>query len=322
MNLYRFIISPTSPWSSVPSSDTLYGLVCYRLAEFEGEGACEKIIASFHENRPVFELSSLMPQNCLPMPSLPSPGRAFFQKLAREKSGRNGEEQALFEILQKYKKFKKARWLPLKSWLRNKQNLSATRLFESLDSETKEEKEDFSKSAYEPHVGIDRQTGSARDGQLFFTRLQYFDRKSKFHLYARAQDPAWLYKYLKLIGEMGFGQNASSGHGQFEVQEDGDFKPETLEQEGANASLLLSSCIAPDMKTLRGFYRLEIKRGKTGPGYANPFKNPFLMLQEGSLLTAPLHGPYVLRDINEDRRVVQIMQPLTLPCVFQQEETE
>jgi len=151
-------------------------------------------------------------------------------------------------------------------------------------------------------------------------RRHYFKPDARLHLYARAEDPEYLAKYLKLIGELGFGRDASTGNGQFALKLDIGFQADSLDVQDANASLLLSVCASPKMENLDGYYRLEVKRGKTGPGYGNPFKKPFLMLQEGSLLRALLPGPFVLNDINADSRVVQILQPLNLPCRLRPEE--
>ena len=51
----------------------------------------------------------------------------------------------------------------------------------------------------------------------------------------------------------------------------------------------------------------------------SPFKNPLLLLREGSILHALPHGPFVLDGIHPDKRIVQITQPLLLPCAMTKE---
>lgn len=317
MTLCRFTLNPQSPWSGRLRSDTLYGLILWHVAEWEGDEACAKLIAAFETNDPPFLLSSAMPADHLPMPVLPPIRRQRMRDLA-SKNANSDKELALFELLQKLKKFRKQQWLPLSAWQKHKDDLSALTLFNGGDfgAETKIR----SRTAFEPHVSINRQTGTAMEGQLFFRRLRYFDPDTRLHLYASARDPDWLARYLGRIGEFGFGRDASSGNGQFTIERDTAFQAGSFAVKDANASLLLSACAAPRMEDVAGFYRLEVKRGKTGPCHANPFKKPFLMLQEGSILDKLPPGPFVLRDINADMRIVQILQPLNLPCHLQAEE--
>lgn len=321
MPLCRYILSPLSPWSGPPRSDTLYGLILRSVAEREGAKACQALIAAFLENRAPFELSSAVPANTLPAPFLPAPDFETFAKRVADAPGNPVDK--FFKYSQKLKKFRKNPWLPLKLWLRRKDDLSAASLFfdeiDAREDEKKGEKKPFSTSAFQPHVSIDRQTGSAKNGQLFFTRLRYFAPDAKFHLYAKTDNPDLLLEYLDLIGDVGFGKDASVGLGRFSAQIDSAFDPHSLEVKNPNAAISLSVCSAPDLSGLRGYYRLETKRGKTGPGYANPFKKPFLMLREGSVLLMPLEDPCVLTDIGEDSRVVQITRPLTLPCRLAEE---
>lgn len=333
MKLCRFRLKPVSPWSDRLRSDTLYGLVCWHVAELEGGQACAELIEAFCANNAPFQLSSAMPAGYLPMPVLPPASRKSFRELVQSRKPDSPKDAAspnssdsadsqLFSLLQKYKKFRKAAWLDLQTWQKHRQSLSSLGIFLDQEREQAEDKPDTGhKTGIEPHVSIDRSTGGARGGQLFFRRLTYFDPETSFHLYARTDNPQWLLKYLRLIGELGFGKDAGTGHGLFEIDQDVEFRPDSLElpeEEAGGAQLLLSTCSGPKLDNVNGFYRLEVKRGKTGPGQANPFKRPFLFLQEGSLLARAPDGPFVLTGINADDRIVQILQPLTLACKLAQ----
>lgn len=322
MKLCRFTITPLSPWAGMLRSDTLYGLICWHVAEGEGEVACRELVDAFCADRAPFQLSSAMTAGYIPMPALPSPARGIFRQLAAGEGQKDKPDDIrLFDILQRFKKFRKQAWLPVRDWERAKSNLSMLALFlGQRGGEDARKARKLSKTAFEPHVSIDRRTGSASEGQLFFMRRHYFDPGVRLHLYARAEDPEYLAKYLELIGETGFGRDASTGNGRFALESDKDFQPDSLDVREANASLLLSVCASPAMGAVDGYYRTEVKRGKTGPGYGNPFKKPFLMLQEGSVLKKSLAGPFVLRGVNADSRVAQILQPLVLPCRLQADE--
>lgn len=323
MKFCRFIIKPESSWASRLRSDSLYGLILWHVALKEGDARCEELIQAFEAGEPPFILSSPMPYNTVPLPALPPISRSAFKTLSLRLSQEKEPEIALFEALQKFKTFRKSSWLPLSHWITHKGKLSAKALFVNYCQQEKTQASAlYSKSFFEPHVSIDRQSGGAKEGQLFFSRLTFYNPEVRFHLYAKVADPKWLHDYLQLIGKTGFGKDASTGKGQFSIQLDNDFSHQDFEVPIANANLLLSVCASPDMSSLAGYYRLEEKRGKTGPGYANPFKRPFLMLQEGSVLNNLPKAPYVLRKLNVNEQIVQILQPLYLPCYLDQEEKE
>ena len=297
-------------------SDTLYGLICWHIAENEGEAACKDLIDAFRKGQPPFALSSAMPENFLPMPLLPPISRRKFQEFALTESQGKGEEENLFSMLQAYKKFHKQKGLSLEVWQRHKTGLSSLGLFRDwLKNHDKNDRnKKFSQTAYQPHVSIDRASGQAAEGLLFFDSATWFDSEAKFHLYARTDNPEWLAKYLSIIGEQGFGADANLGKGRFFASMDNGFRAADLEMENNSAYFLLSVCASPKMENMEGYYKLDVKRGKTGPGYKNPFKIPFLMLKEGSVLSSLPRSPYVLDNLCANEKVAQILQPLTLPC--------
>lgn len=323
MRLYRFVISPQSPWATPLSSDTLYGLVCWRVAEDEGPGQCQELIEAFEAARPPFILSSAMPEDRLPMPCLAPLARSAFRQRHAGGAG------ALLAALQAFKAFRKQSWLPLAAWRENCADLSMAALFDwhcahapqKAKTGAAEDEKPLSEE-WLPHVSIDRAKGTARDGALFFSRAAFFRDETRLHLYARAEDAARLLKMLQRIGELGFGADAGTGNGRFKASLDENFSEETLVPPGfrGNALMLLSVCAAPDMGALAGNWRLKAKRGKTGPGQVNPFKKTLLLAQEGSVCTQLPAGPYVLRGVAADPAIVQIAWPLTLPCQLSSQE--
>lgn len=321
MQLLRFIVRPLSSWGTPLRSDTLCGLLLWRMAERQGPAACRAAIEAFRAGEPPFVLSSALPSGMVSMPRLPPLSRSRFRMLvdAGEFCHADGKPLDLFDALQAYKRFRKTTHLPVEVWTGHAQGLSLKVLLVWFCRREKREGTPFCLQSAEPHVTIDRQAGTAAEGGLFFNRLTWFAADATFHLYARTEDPDALLDLLAETGKLGFGKDASTGKGRFSVERDENFDPAPLENNGPHA-LLCSVCASMDMSGLDGWYAVEAKRGKTGPCHANPHKAPMLLLQEGSVLRTMPRGPYVLEGVNADPAVVQVTQPLTLPCRVAEEE--
>lgn len=310
MKMLRFILKPASSWATPLRSDTLSGMLLWRVAEENGD--CRAWLEAFQNGNPPFVVSSAMPAGYLPMPALPPACRRDF----REFSG----AESLFDNLRAYKKFRKLAWIPLSAWQKLAGRLCALDLFKLFLAESGEEEKSVWRGAseardgFEAHVSMDRSSGGTLAGGLFYSRLKYFAADFSFHLYALARDGDELLRLLRKTGELGFGRDASTGKGQFTADPDPDFREEDLACPKASHKLLLSVCAAPDMSDLSGYYSVEVKNGKAGPGMGSPFKRPFLCLKEGSLIGIPPAGPYALQDIHPNPEVVQIVWPLGLPC--------
>lgn len=319
MKLRRYIIEPRSPWASPLRGDTLAGLLLWRLAEDEGEEACAEALAAFRAGEPPFEVSSAMPLDCLPMPCLPPARRGVFR--AWYEKGRMLDAGAtLFEALQKYKKFRKLPWLPLDVWLKNASSLNVLALFNwfCADAKVKVDKKGGAceTRAFRARAAIDRASGSAADGALFFTPLTYF--AGGLCVYARSREPEKFLAGLRRIGEIGFGGGASVGCGRFAAWEDEKFDPAPLENAG-EWRVTLSPCASANMGAIEGFYRAEVKHGKVGPGMGSPFKYPFVYIEEGALLRTLPEGPWILDNICPNAKVAQALWPVTLPCEYREE---
>lgn len=324
MRLHRFILRPSAPWATPLRSDTLYGLLLWRLAERDGDGACARAIAAFREGEPPWVLSSVLPEGMLFAPCLPPIPRGRFRDWVRQGEfvDRQGQPLTLFQALQCFKKFRKQHYLRLSLWQQEARALSVRRLLQDFCSHSPQ---DFCRApspyptndSLEPHVSIDRRNGGAREGGLYFNRLHWFQPGQVLHCYARTDRPEDLLDLLDKLGELGFGKDAALGKGRFSVALDPGFAPETLENLGP-WRLSLSVAAAQDMTQVSGWYAIETKRGKVGPSGLSPFKNPLLLLREGSLLKRLPQGPGVLQ-IHPDTRIVQVTLPLLLPCALTEE---
>ena len=84
MRLHRFLLRPLAPWATPLRSDTLYGLLLWRIAERQGDEACRHAITAFLEGKPPFVLSSALPEGSVFAPRLPPVPRARFRQWVEE----------------------------------------------------------------------------------------------------------------------------------------------------------------------------------------------------------------------------------------------
>ncbi len=321
MARHRFILRPLSAWGTPLRSDTLAGLLLYRLAEEEGEVALRAELDAFQNGEPPFALSSAMPEGTVFAPKLPPASRETFARLVQQGRFRDREGKALtlFEALGVYKKFRKNMFLPLKIWEKHRASLSAVDLFAEYCHQPELWKVSSVTRTQEMHVTIARNSASALQGGLFASHAYWAATGAAFHLYAETDDCPRLLARLKRTGQIGYGRDSSTGKGVFSIEQDSTYTPASDE---LPHGLLLSMLSADDLSGLKGWYSTEVKTGKAGPAFCkgNPFKSPFLCVQEGAVLTALPQGPFVLRGIHANPAIVQITQPLTLPCRLAEEE--
>ncbi|MBQ7606893.1 MAG: hypothetical protein IJU76_02810 [Desulfovibrionaceae bacterium] len=321
MQLLRYIVRQLSPCGTPLRSDTLYGLLLTRLAERSGPEACRAAIDAFRAGRPPFLLSSILPHGMIFKPQLPSPKRSLFRSWVEEGSfvDESGKKLSLFSTLVQLKKFRKIRYLPLHVWQSNAQNLSVKPLFQWFCSNPAQN-ENLLTESIEPHVTIDRMRGTALPGGLFFNRLRCSVHDATFDIYAQTDEPAKLLALLEEVGDLGYGQDASTGKGRFSVTQDKSFDPTQLETPGPH-KLLCSVCAAQSMAGFDGWYTIEGKRGKAGPLNVSPHKATMILVQEGSVLKSLPALPYILEGIHADPKIVQITHPLVLSCRLNEEES-
>lgn len=314
MKLHRFNIRPLSPWSIPLNGDTLCGLLLWRIAESYDGAKCAQYIEAFRSGKPPFVVSSAMPKDMLPMPSLPPVASAYFISLI---SAHGITEEKLIAGRKALASLSKTKWMPVDIWQGISRNLSAASIFswywenicESLHADSFEP----GKIVYEAHA-----SPNINQANTFFRRVTWFGN-TVFHIYARTEDPAWLLHLLATVGNLGFGAGASTGNGRFEVELDENFDTATLDFTDFSpntCSFLLSPCAGKNMSTIEGWYRLKVKRGKAGLGMSYPYKNPILYICEGAIMRRLPLGPYVIDNIQPCSSVAQIMEPLTLPCIL------
>ena len=324
MALHRLILRPRSPWGTPFRSDTLLGLLLYRLAEDEGEAALRAELEAFRSGNPPFSLSSAMPEGTMFFPRLPSAGYDQIDSLMQKQPfhDEKGRKLSRFEVLSEYKKFSKMPFMPIAFWEKHRGALSSLSLFREYLEQPDLWKRSENVRQQSMHVTIDRRSGTAVEGGLFASSSFWAPNGSAFHLYAETEDCPRLLQRLERLGQLGYGRDSSTGKGVFSIEEDPTF--EAAVSSDMPHRLLISLLSAANLSGLEGYYATEVKIGKAGPGFcrSNPFKRPFILVSEGSLLTSMPKGPFVLNAIHADPSIVQITQPLALPCRLAEEEND
>ena len=182
MRLHRFLLRPLAPWATPLRSDTLYGLLLWRIAERQGDEACRHAITAFLEGKPPFVLSSALPEGSVFAPRLPPVPRARFRQWVEEGAivDASGAPLALMAALQAFKRFRKQTHLPLADWQKLAGALSVRRLFAAFCSRSAPEQHSSAPDgSVEPHVSIDRRSGGALEGGLYFNRLRWFRQDAR-----------------------------------------------------------------------------------------------------------------------------------------------
>jgi len=156
------------------------------------------------------------------------------------------------------------------------------------------------------HNSISRNSGTVSGGGRLFSQSEWSLRPGfdTLDIYARIQ-PEWperLLDLFHLLARDGFGADASTGRGEFEVI--GGFEPaDELDgiEPAASAFVVLSTFQPGRHDPTDGMWEAFTKYGKLGTGYGleNVFKRPTIMLKPGAVFRG-VSRPFVGRAIQAD----------------------
>jgi CRISPR-associated protein Csm4 len=312
MALYRYHITPLSAFATPMRSDTLYGHLLWAAAMLHGEKKVAGLIDAFAGDTPPFVLSSALPGGRLPLPPLPGIPRQRF----KEQFAQQGQ---LFETLRRFKTFRKQSFWSVEQWQRLDGTLNQEQLFSEWLAAPKGEEELEQFRDEQPHVNIDRQSGSVlQKGGLFFSSATWYRPGVTLDLYVESEQIELFEELFLHLADTGFGADRSTGKGFFRFQRDEAFDPAPFTKSGTHR-LSLSLCAATDMSEFSGYWSPLVKHGRTWSGFGekNPFKKPFFAFAEGSLFAQMPRTGYLLRNIHSDPKIVQIGWPLTIPVTLE-----
>jgi CRISPR-associated protein Csm4 len=265
MNALTFTLRPLTPFGTPLAGDTLFGQLCWALALRRGEEALERALEGYTEGRPFAVLSDAFPESLLPRPTLPDAA-----------AGLPDADPKLRKVL------RRRRWLPaedaglpLARWLERAVDAGGAR------------------DAVRTQNTINRLTGTTGRGPFAPRQVEHTEFVPGTLLEVHAvHDPARLpaddlHGLLDDIGALGFGRDASTGLGKFEVVGRRD-RPQAA---AARHAMALAPS-APDAAALdaEGCWWLPLTRfGRHGGtaalgGGGGPFKRPILLVRTGAVL--------------------------------------
>lgn len=303
-------------------SDTVMGHFCWRLRDYFGDDKkVKEFISLYHksDSNPPFTISSgLLEKN----------GELFYPKpfihIKVSENKAESKQDKIVEFL--LNKELKSVELLTTAQFNLAINGNIQKLYKSLISD-KLERPKF-ESDLKVSVEIDRNSLSAREGQLFSYHPKFLDDNTRIVFLIKILDEKAFDDFkcgdiLKDIFEIGFGKKKSSGSGQFEVIGDFELFDKIKEPQNPNAFITLGNYLpsADDGINAESSYNFIVKYGRLSEEKSlseNPFKKPLILLTPGSVFKTERikeHYGKVTQsgDISEfDLDAVQFGMPFTL----------
>ncbi|MDD5007501.1 MAG: hypothetical protein PHU49_02680 [Syntrophorhabdaceae bacterium] len=235
-------------------ADTVFGHLCWTVAQNEGDGALEEFLRPFLDGNPPFVISDGFPAGFLPKPL----GANFLE-----------------DDPERLKEIKKIVHVGPEDFGRiaagGKTDLQARDVPGTVEISI--------------HNRIDRQTGKTpSEGGLYGlveTHTPYVT------VYIKTVSEAWKDRVADLFRKLslsGYGRRKSAGKGHFTAGNPERFNfPEVKD---ANGFVTLSGFCPAENDPVEGLYQISVKYGKLGEEFTvpgNPFKKPLLVIATGSV---------------------------------------
>ncbi len=338
MKLLEFTIRPTSGFGTTLKGDTLFGHFCWQAAYDPSllEGGLTRWIDSYRDV-PFVVFSSAWPKfqagkalYAMKRPDMPihylmPPGDGESRKERMEHRKKNmarkwmlvGEDLSITLLSAEYVTERHLAELAI-SWLDPTPKFFYRKRHGEFIS-------DFS----QPHNSINRLTMTTGEAPFapFSESYGFYHPGTRLAIFVLVDETATsagrIRTALERIGKLGFGKDASTGRGRFEVDE-----PRELPLPGspsANACYTLAPTVPEPGVFSSHYFSPFIRFGKHGDRHArsrNPFKNPVIMADEGAIFVTdnnphvfqkPYIGQAVLRTSLADENTVAQGYSIYLP---------
>ena len=261
MTLYRLTLSLISPLGTPLVGPTLFGMVCQVLRDLEGDAALECWLG---DPERIWRMSDGFPAGCLPKPLVtprPLPPDRF----------------------DTVRKRRKRPWICRDIWMKHRGAWSETGLSDD------DFMADPANSMHRAHNIVDRHgRGTLEAGGLFFLDedWRFAHNNGEIDLYVESREaPDRISSLLEAVGQRGYGRDASTGRGRFNVNKIHP-DPALASLPGATRRMSLSRGILTPSTMRDACWRIEPHFGRVGPDLTllgvSPFKRPVLLTRPGA----------------------------------------
>jgi CRISPR-associated protein Csm4 len=307
LKVYEITIKPLSGFGTLIKGDTLFGHICWQAAYNDGLfGRPLRDLLKNYAESPFLIVSSAYPRVedkiAFKRPDMPLDALFDF-------TGMTG-----FQVIKERKTYKQKKWMLVRSVgedisIRNMDFISDTELFEKCASNMewalhKESCKSFIAMFSQMHNTINRLTGTTGTGMFapYAVDQTVYMPDINLIVYAALDDSINIEQVadaMKRIGESGYGKDASTGLGRFEVVSTTEVSL-SGNRRTANACYTISPCVPEKDKYRKTFFAPFVRFGRHGDVYAksaHPFKNPVIMADEGAVFipasTEVFEKPYI-----------------------------
>ena len=265
--------------------DTLFGHCCWALSDLFGPSKLEQYLKGYTAGQPWLVVSDGFPSGYVPKPSVPN------------------HLVAIKDTSADRKQLKHKRWIPVGCLsgdlpsLLNSAVVDETAFFAQVEANKAQGRDKPCRvlvSQLQMHNQLNRVTGSTGPGDFapFASTQTVYAYDQLIDVYVimdtNRVNENEIRSVFSAIGDMGFGRDASTGLGKFELFKLAPAKPPRHEQP---TSYLTLGCCAPQnhgFQTDKSSWKPVVRFGRHGNIYASSrqaFKAPVMLAQTGSIFT-------------------------------------
>lgn len=276
MKRFRATIQPQTAFITPLYGDTLFGQCCWALRHLYGESALQTWLDGYTRGKPFMVVSSAFIEGYINRPTMPL-NEMGFDTTGTDRKAVKGKTHMPLSVLQH----------ALASW--HKEAISSAELQEKLGVHN------IKLEQGRTHNSINRQTGTTGSEGGFSPydrQLTWYHPALKLAIYL-VLDEARIsaeqaQQALRAVGQQGFGKEASSGLGKFELLDFFEWSPPAAQN--ANAWYTLAPCAPQGLnwQAERCYYQPFVRFGRHGDVAVHsgkPFKNPVMLAQAGAILS-------------------------------------
>lgn len=326
MKLYEITILPISGFGTPLKGDTIFGHFCWQVLHKPSllDGGL-KALLDYYDQKPSVIFSSAFPKLSS------SPGQYFLKRpdLPTFFFFPTNDTQPCEQRIAAEKRHRKKKWMlshgelsldiRKSDYLTNREAMQI--FFEQLSERAQRQmRKLYSKELIsvfsQPHNSINRMSQTTGTGAFapFSTDNNYYYPGMELVVFVLIDESVLslesVLEALKNIGKWGYGRDASTGLGRFDL--DSFTKLSFPDSTGANAAYTLAPSVPQKNSFSASYFTVFVRFGKHGDKYAsskNPFKNPVIMADEGAVLLpedakAFFKMPYMGRAIKGVSKVI------------------